>query len=346
MTRSRLVVVCALGLVVAAAAAALGTLALQPAPAPLGPVPAAALALPGDSPVLIGLDVRKLTKSSFYQKQVSQSSKARLDAFKEIEEKTGLNPERDVDTVVFAGTRESGPKHGVALVMGRFDAEKLGTGMTQRKGVTSSPYKGTPLFSFADGDVKRSLAVLDASSIVLGEEPLVQATIDNRGGGRTGLASNPALAARLARVRPGATFWMVGDASALKDMPASVPGAGGGGAMTLPALQQIVISGDFDPQISVDIIGDTADDAGAKNLADMLRGFIAFGTVQAASKPELAGLATAFNVAQDKNQVTIAVRLPPELVEALQKTAQPAAPPAISPAASPTPKPKAKPPAQ
>lgn len=333
MTRSRLVVTSSLSLVVLVAAVAAGLLVLQPAAAAVGPLPPEALALPGDAPFLMGLDVRKLVASPFYQKQVGGSAQARLDAFREIQERTGLDPERDVEAIVFAGATGAGPRRGVALVLGSFDEVKLTGAIERRPGVSSAKHQGVSVFSYAEAGATRAMAILDQHSIVLGEEHLVRATIENRGAGKAGLTSNAAQVARLKRVRPGATFWLVGDASVLRHLPKTLPapGLGGsGGSLALPALEQVVVSGDFDPQIAVDVVGDTADEAGARNLADILRGFIAFFSMQAAQRPELQGLGSAFNVAQTGNQVSVAVRLSPELVDALQKSGRPT-PPAESP---------------
>lgn len=329
MTRSRLVVASSLGLLVLVAAVAAGVLLQQPAAAAIGPLPPEALALPGDAPFLLGLDVKKMVASSFYRKQVGANAQARLDAFKEIQERTGLDPERDVEAIVFAGAAGSGPRRGVALVLGSFDEVKLTGAIEQRPGVRSAKHEGVSVFSWAEAGVTRAMAILDKRAIVLGEDALVRATIANRGGGKSGIGSSAAQVARLKRVRPGATFWLVGDESVLRDLPKSLPapGVGGsGGSLTLPALQQVVVSGDFDPQIAVDVVGDTADEGSARNLADMLRGFIALFSMQAAQRPELQGLGSAFNVAQTGNQVSVSVRLSPELVEALQGSGRPAAP--------------------
>ncbi len=293
MTRSRLFVASSLGLVALVATAAVAALLLRPQAA-LGPAPPAALALPGDSPFVMGLDVRKLVASSFYK---NQSARQPVDVLQEIAKQTGLDPERDVDTIVFAGSKE-GAQRGVAVVVGRFDTAKL------------------------QSRIGPSLAVLGDGAIVAGEPTLVRATVDNHSTGKTGLASNAAQVARLERVRPGSAFWMVGDESVLRRLPRTVPSPMGGGSLSLPALEQLVVSGEFEPQLAIDVVGDTADASGAKNLAEMLSGLIALVKMQTAQRPEIAGLATAFNVSHAQNQVSVAVRMPPDLVEALQKSAR------------------------
>ena len=51
----------------------------------------------------MGLDVRKFVASPFYARFASERGQARPDAFRELEDKFGLNPERDLDRVIIAG---------------------------------------------------------------------------------------------------------------------------------------------------------------------------------------------------------------------------------------------------
>lgn len=328
MTRGGFVLT-SLGFVVLVAVAAVGALVLLPAQAAVGPVPPEALALPGDASFVMGLDVKRLVASPFYRRQGGGNAQARLDAFKELQEKTGLDPERDVDAIVFSGAQGGGARGGAAVVLGSFEEAKLKQAIERKPGVTAAKHEGLAVYSFGEGDAARSLAILGRRALILGQDQAVRATLENRRSGAAGLSSNAALVALLKRVKPGATFWMVGDQSVLQNLPKTVPapGAGGsGGSLSLPALKQLVVSGDVEPQLAFDVTGDTVDEAGAKGLADMLRGFIAIASMQASQRPELAGLASAFNVTQTGAQVTVTVRIPPELLDALQKSSRPATP--------------------
>ena len=129
------------------------------------------------------------------------------------------------------------------------------------------------------------------------------------------------LLALVEKVRPGSTFWMVGDQSLLAGMPTSVPapGASGDGAtINLPALQALTVTGDLDPQVSLNVIGDAKDELAAKNLADVVRGFVALMSLQARQKPELQQLASAFTVATEANRVLVSARIPYEMLDALR----------------------------
>ena len=151
MTRSRLVVFASTLIVGAGALTAVGALYLDPARAAVGPLPAEGLALPADSRFVIGIDVQRFVASPFYVALRRGHAKAQPEAFAEMEEKTGLNPERDVDRVVHRGPRGApGMKkdRGVALIVGRFDRYKLGRAIETHKGVTTKNHQGTPVYLF------------------------------------------------------------------------------------------------------------------------------------------------------------------------------------------------------
>ena len=79
----------------------------------------------------------------------------RPEAFAEVEARTGLNPERDLDQVVIAGGPSAGTgrrQPGLVLVSGRFDRYKLSRAIeTSGKGVTWKDHQGTTVYVFREG---------------------------------------------------------------------------------------------------------------------------------------------------------------------------------------------------
>ncbi len=341
MTRSRLVVLGSALVVGAGAVAALGAFYLDPARAAVGPLPPQALALPAGTRFVMGMDVKRFVASPFYTRYAGQSAN-RLQAFTELEEKTGLNPERDVDQVYVAGSQAGVPGKGgdaLVVVVGRFDRYKVSRAIeTEKKGVTSKNVQGTTVYLFnedASGRGAGAAAFLDDNSIVMGAQRTVEQTVIARAKGEAPLRSNAALLALLESVRPGSTFWMVGDQTLLSNMPKSLPGPGGPGtsqSIELPALKSLVVTGDLDPQVSLDLTGEATDEASAKNLADVVRGFVALATMQANQRPELKQLASAINVTTEATRVHVAARVPYDVIDSLQGRRPPisAPPPAAN----------------
>jgi hypothetical protein len=330
MKRSRLVVIAAGSFVGLGLALALGALVLDPARAAVGPMPAEGLVLPADAKFVMGLDVKRFVQSPFYERYARQGG--RPASFGDLEEKTGLDPARDVDQVIIAGRPDQGNDGAVVLVRGRFDRYKLSRAIeTREKGVTSKKHEGTTLYLFNEGRKGAgALAFLgnDDDLIVMGSQKAVEAAVTSHFQGQTPLKQNAALLAMLERVKPGSTFWVVGDQSLLAQMPNAKGGPTA--SMQIPQLKGLLVTGELDPLVTLDVIGDAADPAGATQLAQMVQGLIAFGTMQAAQKPELKDLPNAFSVTTQGSSVHLSARLPYELMDALQgpKKAAAAPPPA------------------
>lgn len=335
MARSRVVVLSAVAVVAVGICAALGALFLDPARAAVGPLPPEARALLPQARFVMGLDVRRFADSAFYRRYAAPGSATRPQPFKDLEERTGLNPERDLDQVFLAGGSDV-KQGGTVLALGRFDRYKLGRAIENgKKGVTWKSFQGTTLYLFNEGaDRAAALAFLDDHSLVLGRRATVEAAITGRSGGGAPQA-DAGMTELLERVTPGSTFWMVGDQSVLANIPRGIPapGAPASGtstapALTLPALRSLVVSGDLDPVVALKITGDATDEAAAKNLADIVRGLIAVASLQAAQKPELQQLASAVSVTTEASQVHVNARFPYELLDALGPKRSPAPSPA------------------
>jgi hypothetical protein len=227
-------------------------------------------------------------------------------------------------------------------VQGRFDRTKLslaieneGARKDGRKGVTWKNMAGTTVYMFSEGHAGAfALAFLSDDTLVIGDQAGVEATLANQTAGKQSLRGNADLMALLEAVRPGSTFWMVGDQSLLAQMPRSIPGPVGapaapGGGVSLPSLKSLIVTGDLEPQVTLDVTGEAGDEAGARNLADLVRGFVALLSLQAGQKPELKDLASAFSVTSEGARVHLSGRVPYELLDALQpKPAQEPPPPA------------------
>jgi hypothetical protein len=330
MTRSRLVVIASMIVVAVGVAAALGALWLDPARAAVGPLPAPALVFPADARSVMGFDVKRFTASPFYARYGSQKG-MRPEALAQLEEKTGLNPERDIDQIVVAGTETArGGVPGIALVTGRFDLYKLGRAIETQGKARGYNHDGVTVYAYPEeGPRATAVALLDGSTLLFGQKDRVEAAVASRTRGETPLRGNAVLLALVEKIRPGSTFWMVGDQSVLAGLPASIPAPGasagtegGGATINLPALRSVTVTGDLDPQVSISVTGEAKDDAAAKNLADVVRGFVALASLQAQQKPELQQLASAFNVATEQNRVLVTARIPYAMIDALQARAR------------------------
>jgi hypothetical protein len=333
MTRSRLVLLAASLVVILGALGAAGALYLDPARAAVGPLPPEALSLPGDTRFVMGLDVKRFVASPFYKRMnTAATASRRTGPFAEIEEKTGLNPERDIDQIIVAGggqgIRAGRGGQGAVIVLGRFDRYKVSRAIEteSKKGVTTKTLQGTTIYLFNEGqtgDAAAAVAFVDDGALVMGSQRDVEHVVSARSRGEATLSGNAALLALLESVRPGSTFWVAGDQTALQGLPRSLPGAGGpegtSQSIELPALKSVIVTGDLDPEVALDVTGEALDEAAARNLADVVRGFVALASLQAGQKPELKQLASAVSVTTEQTRVRVNARFPYELLDSLQK---------------------------
>ncbi len=347
MKRSRIVVFASMFVVALGVMAALGALWLGSARAAVGPLPAEALVLPADARFIVGIDVHRFVASPFYARFAGQRG-MRPDALAQLEQKTGLSPERDLDQVVIAGAGGAAAgaggagageadRRGAGLVLakGRFDLGKLGRTLETEGKARGYNHQGVTVYALKeDGAHALAIAFLDDSALLFGSRVQVEAAVASRTRGETPLRQNTALLALVEKVRPGSTFWMVGDQSLLAHLPATVPGPGGGASLNLPALRSLTVTGDLDPQVSLALTGEAADEPGARNLADVVRGFVALLALQAQQKPELQQLASAVSVATQGNRVMVSARVPYATLDALQASTKERQ----APEASPTPR--------
>jgi hypothetical protein len=232
-----------------------------------------------------------------------------------------------VDQIVVAGTSGTGAgSMGLALATGRFDLYKLGRTLETEGKVDGYNHDGATVYAFKpEGTHAMAIAFLDESTLLFGQKARVEAAVSSRTRGEVPFRKNAVLMALVEKVRPGSTFWMVGDQSLLAGMPSSVPAPGAsvdGAAISLPALKSLTVTGDLDPQVSLAVTGEATDELAAKNLADVVRGFVAIMSLQAQQKPELSQLASAVTVATQANQVLVSARIPYELLDALQPKAK------------------------
>jgi len=327
MARSRQVVLTSLLVVAAGLLVALWTLYV-PARASVGPLPASGLAIPASAKFVGGIDVKRFVASRLYRRLGATPDKIEPKVFKELEQTTGLKPERDIERVVVAGGDRGS---FLAMVTGRFERYALSRAIENRKGVTAKKHEGVTLYLSQEGARgATAVAFLDDETVLMGTQAMVETTVTNWAQGRAGLKDNATLVAIVERVRPGSTFWVAGDQSLLADMPSSIPlpsqgSSGGSSSVQLPAVKSLSITGDLDPVFSVEATAEASDESSAKSLADVVRGIVALATLQAQQKPELQALASAVNVTTEAKAVHVSARIPDELFDTLF-AGKPAAP--------------------
>jgi hypothetical protein len=239
----------------------------------------------------------------------------------EFQDRTGIDIERDIDHVVgFIGQRmiegRSVPGSGMALARGRFDQVKIESLMRDHGGVVED-YKGCRLIvSEARADqsgVKSevSLGFLEPGLVAIGTSDMVRGAVDLKDGGAS-ITTNDEMMARLKDVVRG-DAWVVGRFDLLTSqakLPAQI-------ADRLPPITWFSASADVSGGLRGVIRAEARDDEAAKNLADVLRGFMALAKMQAGSRPEFQGVLQSLRLDGSGRTVAISFDVPTQMFDAI-----------------------------
>jgi hypothetical protein len=263
---------------------------------------------------------------------------------REFQDQTGINIETDIEHVVaFAapGAGDSGPRGGMVLARGTFDALKIETLMREH-GARVEDYKGAHLivadmpYSMAPADTRpdrsarpKAPGVHDAFAVsfveprlvAVGNASLVRAAIDQKNG--PNVTTNEEMM-KLVRSLQSGNAWAVGRFDAIQKQ-AHLPAAM---ASQIPAITWFSISSHVNGGISGTIRAETRDDEAANNLRDVVGGFLALAKLQAGSKPEFQALLHSLQVSTDGKTVELTFAIPLEAFDAIGALAKSAHKPA------------------
>jgi hypothetical protein len=247
--------------------------------------------VPRDAAVIAYADVRDVMTSELRQRLRSAIPMPE-NGQRELEEKTGINIESDIDRVVaclYPG--QDGTNHGgMVLARGRFDEGKIEQLMREH-GAHVEDYK-TKRLIVTDETPGRSgafaLAFVEPGFVALGSAAVVKTSVDlhqtgnNPNAGIESVTGNEELM-NLVRSLESGNAWAVGRFDALTSrarLPENV-------FSQIPAITWFSISTHINGGVRGVLRADTRDEDAANNLRDVVRGFLALGKLQAGSRPEI-----------------------------------------------------------
>jgi len=250
----------------------------------------------------------------------------------EFQELTGINIETDIDHVV-AGLDSSsptadGPGLGVLLARGRFAEVKI-EALMREHGAQVEVYKGkrlitavTPIPAGSTAPyptpslpkVHQSFSVtfIEPGLAALGTTSLVQHAIDLHNGGGESALTNEGLMERVRALDSG-NVWAVGRFDVLRaraNLPEAV-------SDRLPPITWFSVSGHVDGGLQAVLSAEARDDEAAKNLRDVVRGFLALAKLQIGSKPEFQRFVDSLEIRGTGNTVALSLDVPAQVFDAL-----------------------------
>ena len=275
--------------------------------------------VPADAAVVAYANVREVMSSQlrkrFTEMEPSQDHK------NEFEEKTGLNFEQDIDTVVAAmmpKTNLAANPEGAFLILarGRFQAARL-EALALEHGATVADYQGKRLITHHDADRNdtkhedMAVGFVEADLIAFGSVTSVQAAIDARRENRNVVGNIEMM--RLVSELDNANAWAVGRFDAIAGqtgLPTEI-------ASQMPAISWFSAAGHINGGVSGVLKAETKDEAAAQNLRDVLKGLLALAKMQAGSKPGMQQLADSLVLSGEGKNVALSFSVPSEVLDVL-----------------------------
>ena len=281
--------------------------------------------VPADAAVVAYANVRDVMNSQLRQRfkdlEPSQNEK------NQFEEKTGLNLEQDVDSIVAAVMPKDGMANNPAgafliLARARYNAARL-EALAVEHGAQVSDYEGKRLITHHDNDNANDTAdddmafgFVEADLVAFGSVTAVKASIDARRDNRNVVSNNDMM--KLVNEIDNANAWAVGrfDAIAAKaGLPAEIQNA-------IPQISWFSAAGHVNGGLSGTFKAQAVDEATAKNLRDVMTGFLAMAKMQAGNKPGMQQLADSLVISGEGNTVGLAFTIPTEVIDLLEGLAK------------------------
>lgn len=269
--------------------------------------------VPRDAAVVAYADVHDVMRSGL-RRRIRQAMPMQQNGQREFENETGINIETDIDRIVacFEAQRDSRiQKGGLVLARGRFDQVKIESLMRDH-GAEVETYDGKRLITVGAAPLHAfALAFIEPGLVALGGTGLVRTAIDRKRGGASAVDNQDLMNLVNSLDEPNA--WAVGRFDALRST-GSLPEAV---IERLPAITWFSLSGHVDGGVRGVLRADTLDEDAAKNLRDVVRGFVALAKLQAGSTPQWQPMLQSLELGGSGKTVALSFSVPGEVFETI-----------------------------
>jgi len=274
-----------------------------------GDGPAELAYVPADARIVAYADIRDVMDSEVRRK-LSAFQQGANDGAAHFKEQTGIDLETDIDYIVASASGMGDPTKGeppLVLAKGRFDEVRI-EGLTRDQGGVVEDYKGSRLL--VSDEKKLALVFLEPGLVAIGGPDAVRRAIDTKAGGQNVKGNDEVM--RLVRDIDDGDAWVVARFDALTGgrLPAEV-------ANQLPPINWFSAKGFVNSGVDGQLRVETRDETSAKNLQDVVRGFMALGRLQSGQHPEVAMFLDSVQLSGDGKTVSLSFSLPPEMIDAL-----------------------------
>jgi hypothetical protein len=281
--------------------------------------------VPADAAIVAYANVRDVMASQFRQTLRQVLPDADKQGQNEFQAKTGIDIEHDIDHVVACvEPGQSKEDHnGFVMLRGNFDAARL-EALAREHGAKPSAQQiqGVRLLRWTQGgphgDKGGAIAFVEPGLIAIGDEAIVTRALSQTGG--TNITSNDELMGMITDVEGNANLWAVGRVDAIANDPHLPPQI----ASQIPSVKWFSASSRINGGLSGVLRAEARDDEAAKNLRDVVQGFLALAKLQAGNKPEFDSVLRTIQLSGSGRTVAVSFEVPTEFIQAMSAKMRPA----------------------
>lgn len=243
-------------------------------------------------------------------------------------QETGIDPQKDIYYIAAAmlpGDEETKQK-GAGIINMKYDPDSLLALIKEKSqeegtAITEAEYSGHTLYIMESEDAgdNQSMAFLDPSNIVIGNEIGIKSIIDVVKNDKDNVYKNQPLNDLLAKTSKDTMFW-----GAIMIPPEAIADAASQNPMlqSLSSVQAVTMNFDFKNQnMSAVIKMMSADSEKNAQIAESLTGIKSFGRMAAQENPEIGELLDKISIQSNQEMVEISAKIPEELINKLRAKA-------------------------
>ncbi len=285
--------------------------------------------VPSDAAVVAFANVRQLMDSQFRQQVKGFESADHQKGQEELKNEIGIDIERDIDYVVACmlaspTATSSDARSGYVVARGNFDQPRI-EAFIRDKGGVEQEYRGRKIFvrdevaatATTGASHEMALTFIHSNKVVaFGTPAALHRVIDLQVGPAQTVRANLEMMKLIGSVEPGNNAWVVGRFDVLSKQ-AHLPNEV---TSQLPQVTWFSAGGHVNGGLNAMVAVQARDGEAAKNLQQVVAGFIALARMQASAKPELNAIAQSITLSNDTSNNTVAVSftLPLAALDALK----------------------------
>jgi hypothetical protein len=286
--------------------------------------------VPADAAIVAHANVREVMASEFRQTLRQILPDHDKHGQEQFQSETGINVEEDIDSVtacMWPSATGGDDATGFVMMRGRFDTARLEAKAREHKNVQIEEFHGARLLRLVhnseeaspnapprDGEHHRLktavLAFVEPGLLMFGEEAPVKRALSRSG---ETVQVNSEMMGMISEVEGNANLWAVGRVDALAKnakLPEQL-------ASQIPQISWFSASSRINGGLSAELRAEARDDEAAKNLREVVQGFLALVRMQAGNKPEMQSLVQSLQLSGSGKSVALSFQVPAEFINSM-----------------------------